>query len=443
MTRNSLAVAIEALSWMAYTGIGERTALFKAAEQLGVRQPNELRQAHRLIMETTRFQNRLESLISRSENEEKIRRTPHGVTSFLKILAYLKYIENKPEKDLEQSASWARQILGWKELHPFEKGIALIVSGKLNVYDRELSESERLALETCHPVWFVERTIRVFGRAFALKMLRRNLTLLPAYIRLNALKIANKARVSDIASRIQGSRLEQLDYVLKIERTRSVLTRSSLFESGEIVLQDLASIVTGLVASPKQDAVVLDLCAAPGNKTSHLAAIMENKGEIYSIDASEKRLSHWKREMDRTGVSVAYPIRADAMNIPLSKEADVVLVDPPCSNTGVFARNPSLKWNTTASRVNEFAMRQYSILRAAAEHVSPNGTLVYCTCSILPEEDELVVDNFLRRHQDFKLVPQTPFLGSPGLRGLDQCQRFYPHLHDCNGYFIAKLQRID
>jgi 16S rRNA (cytosine967-C5)-methyltransferase len=443
LTRDSLAVAIEALSWMAYAGIGERTALFKAAEQLGVTQANELRQAHRLIMETARFQNRLEGLISRSQDRDKIRRTPHGVTSFLKILAYLKYVENKPEKDLIQSVSWARQILGWKELHPLEKGIALIASGSLDLYDDELSESERLALETCHPVWFVERTIRVFGRAFALRILRRNLSLLPTYIRLNALKISNKASVRDIACRIRGSRLQQLDYVLKVERARSVLARSSLFESGEIVLQDLASIVTGLVASPKQGAVVVDVCAAPGNKTSHLAAIMENKGEIYSIDASQKRLSHWKTEMHRTGVSIAYPIRTDAMHIPLSKEADLVLVDPPCSNTGVFARNPSIKWNTTTSRVDDLAIRQYSILRAASEHVAQNGTLVYCTCSILPEENELVIDNFLRRHQDFRLVPQTPLLGSPGLGGLDQCQRFYPHLHDCNGYFIAKLRRID
>ena len=129
--------------------------------------------------------------------------------------------------------------------------------------------------------------------------------------------------------------------------------------------------------------------------------------------------------------------------MPIRKRADVVLVDPPCSNTGVFARNPSIKWKTSAADIKEFALRQYWILRAAAANLNPNGTLVYCTCSLLPEENELVIEDFLKREQDFKLVPQTPFVGSPGLRGLGLCQRFYPHVHDCNGYFIAKLQRTD
>jgi len=442
LTKESLAVAIEALSWMAYTGIGERAALFKAAEQLAVVHPNELRQAHKLIMETTRYQNRLESLIKTRGAEHKNPRASHGVTSFLRILAYLRYIENIPERDIEQNVRWARQILGWEELRPYERKIAVIASGTLSVYSRELSEFETLALQTCHPTWFVERTVRVFGRTFALNMLRRNLNLLPLYIRLNALKIRTEDETNEIATRLRGIKQEPLQGVLKMDRTPPALTRSNSFRSGEIVVQDLASIVTGFVASPRKGAAVLDICSAPGNKTSHLAAIMENTGEICSIDLSENRLSHWRAEMGRTGVTVANPIRADARNIPSTKEVDVVLVDPPCSNTGVFARNPSIKWKNSVEELDDFTTKQYSILKEAAAHASPNGTLVYCTCSILPEENELVIENFLKRKQDFKLISQTPFVGSPGLRGLNLCQRFYPHLHDCNGYFIAKMQRI-
>ncbi len=257
------------------------------------------------------------------------------------------------------------------------------------------------------------------------------------------LKIRGQDRADAIASQVQGSRMQQLETILKMDRAPSASARSDPFRSGEIVMQDLASIVAGLVASPKRGSLVLDVCAAPGNKTSHLADIMDNTGEICSIDISEKRLSHWKTEMDRTGVTVAYPILGEARSIPIRKRADVILVDPPCSNTGVFARNPSLKWKTSAANIEEFALRQYWILRAAATNLIPNGTLVYCTCSLLPEENELVIEDFLKREQDFRLVPQTPFVGSPGLRGLGLCQRFYPHVHDCNGYFIAKLQRTD
>lgn len=442
MTRNSLAVAIEALSWMAYEGIGERTALFKAAAQLGVKQPIELRQAYKLIMETTRYRNRLEGLVSSSAAEET-EGVPHGITSILNILAYLKYVENVPERDLERNVRWARQILGWKDLLPFEKKLALIASGTLQVHPRQRTEYEQIALQTCNPVWFVQRTIRVFGRPFALRLLARNLTLLPHYIRLNTLRIHSEDRAEDISNKIRGIRLVQPQNTLRLDRAPSALTRSEAFKSGQIVVHDLASIVTGLVASPKRGAVVLEFCAAPGNKTSHLAAIMENTGEICSMDISERRLSHWRLEMQRTGVTVAYSILADARRIPSHIDADVVLVDPPCSNTGVFARNPNIKWKSSTASINEFASRQRSILEAAAAHVRRDGTLVYCTCSVLPEENEFVIEDFLRREQDFELVPQTPFLGSPGLRGLGMCQRFYPHIHECNGYFVAKLQKVD
>ena len=440
MTKDSLAVAIEALSWMAYEGVGERTALFRSAAQLGVQAPNDLRQAHKLVMETIRYKNRLENLISGLVVQNRNQRIPHGVTSFLMIMAYLKYVAAQPETDLEQSVRWGRQILGWKELHPYEKAIALIASGTLSSSRRELGEDERIALQTCNPLWFVQRTIRVFGRAFALKMLNRNLTQLPAYIRLNTLK-ASARSAEEISKLIRAVRLEKLQNVLKMDRTWSVLTRSDFFKSGEIVLQDLASIVAGLVSSPERGSFVLEVCAAPGNKTSLLAAVMSNEGEICSIDISEKRLSHWVIEMDRTAVTIAYPIRADARSIPATKEADVVLVDPPCSNTGVFARNPDAKWKVTSQSIGEFRTKQYSILKAAAEHVRSNGTIVYCTCSVLPEENEFLIEDFLRSHHDFRLVPQRPLLGFPGLRGMDLCQRFYPQIHECNGYFIAKLRR--
>jgi 16S rRNA (cytosine967-C5)-methyltransferase len=438
--KNSLAVAIEALSWMAYAGLGERTALFRAAGQMEVKQADELRQAHRLVMETTRFQNRLEYLISQVISEDQIANAPHGVRSFLKIVAYLRYVDGARQSDLERQLGMARQILGWREIHPYERQIALIVAGIVAPTTDTLPEFERLSLETCHPAWFVERLVSVFGRSIGLQILRRNLQSMPTYVRLNSLRAIGDARKGEISRQLEGSRVEGIADVFCLGKKGRP---SRLLESGDVVIQDLASITAGGVASPKPGNSVLDICAAPGNKTTHLAAQMQNEGQICSIDTSGKRLSYWKREMARCGCRIASPIRADARRIPVKIRADVVLVDPPCSNTGVFARNPAGKWKLTPTRVNECALRQYSILQAASEHVTSNGALVYCTCSILPEENEYVIEAFLKKNPGFKVVPQTPFLGSPGLRGFEQCQRFYPHIHECNGYFIAKLQRTD
>jgi 16S rRNA (cytosine967-C5)-methyltransferase len=214
-----------------------------------------------------------------------------------------------------------------------------------------------------------------------------------------------------------------------------------LVRTGSVVIQDLSSIISGLVASPQPGDIVLDICAAPGNKTGHLAALMKNEGEIFSVDVSAKRMAFWKREVKRVGCLISHGIVADATKLELNVEADVVLVDPPCSNTGVFAKNPTMKWRLTSSRIQALTAKQKALLETSSKHVRSGGTLTYSTCSILPEENEEVVDSFLRRNPDFAIVRQTPFVGSVGLRGLTDCQRFYSHLHECNGYFIAKLRR--
>lgn len=420
---------------MAFAGLGEKPALFKAAEQLEVKRSDELRQAYRLIIETTRFQNRLEYLISKELSEAVASHIPHGVRSLLKIIAYLRYVDRASESELERSVGLSRQVLGWKELHVYEKQVAVIAAGNLSLKHDALSELEKLSLDFCHSVWFTQRLLSVYGRGFAVQIMRRDMRPMPTYIRINSIKPQSKAWNTIELTR---SRVEGVDGVFRLEKPGAL---SKLIQSGEGVIQDLASVTAGLVASPKPGQTVLDICAAPGNKTTHLAAQMNHQGQIFSVDISSKRLSHWKKEMVRCGCEIAASIRADARRLPLKTEADVVMVDPPCSNSGVFARNPSGKWKITPSRVTELVLRQHSILQAASEHVAPNGSVVYCTCSILPEEDELIVDAFLRKNPDFRLVRQIPFLGSPGLRGFEQCQRFYPHIHETNGYFIARLQR--
>lgn len=438
MTKDSLALAIEALSWMAYTGIGERTALLKAAQQMKITDGSDLRQAHKWIMETSRYQNRLDWFISQAAPCDAMKDTSHGIRNLLRILAYSRFIEVKPVTARERIVEWARQTIGWRELRPYEQYIASLLSDNANPSTSHLSESERLSLETCHPAWYVQRLVLTFGRDFALRILRRDLSPVATFARVNMLKAESNY---SFAERLHASEVKGIENVYVLDRASRRDARATLASSGLIVIQDLGSIVAGLVASPSPGQIVLDLCASPGNKTSHLAAQMGNKGEIYSVEISPTRSLQWKKETSRTGCSIATLIRADARKLPLRNAADVALVDPPCSNTGVFARNPASKWRISPTRLTELTRSQSEMLEAASERLSAGGTLIYCTCSILPEENELIVEAFLKKNPEFTLSPQVPFLGSAGLRGLGNCQRFYPHLHDCNGYFIAKMRK--
>jgi 16S rRNA (cytosine967-C5)-methyltransferase len=438
LTKDSLAVAIEALSWMAYTGIGERSALLKTAQQMNITERGDLRQAHKWIMETSRFQNRLDWFISQNVPQKELKDASHGIRSLLRILAYLRFVDSKPLTDLNRFVGWARQIIGWQELRPYEEYIARLVSGKRKLSVSQLSEYERLSLETCHPAWYVQRVTLTFGRPAGLKILKRDLSPVSTFARINELRAED---IMSITEQLYASKVDALDRVYVMDKVSKASGLGALASSGKIVIQDLGSIVAGLVAGPKPGQVVLDLCASPGNKTSHLAAQMRNDGEIYSVELSSSRSLQWKKQMVRTGCSIASLIRADAEKLPFRIQADVALVDPPCSNSGVFARNPASKWRTASARMKELIHSQARILQAASERLMGGGTLVYCTCSILPEENEFVVGAFLKKNPEFTLIPQIPFLGCRGLRGLKDCQRFYPHLHDCNGYFVAKMRK--
>jgi 16S rRNA (cytosine967-C5)-methyltransferase len=424
---------------MAYTGIGERPALLKASQQMSITEGSALREAHKWIMETSRFQNRLDSFISQSVPAETLEKATHGIRNLLRIIAYAKLIESRTPRDLERLVGWGRQAIGWREIRPYEENIARLVFSKQNATIERLPELDRLAVETCHPAWYVERLTLAFGRPIALRMLQRDLQPVSTFARFNQLRATE--RNNQILEQLEGSRVDGLDGVFLLDNAWRGAEGEKLASSGKIVIQDLGSIVAGLVAAPKSGQLVLDVCASPGNKTSHLAAQMRNEGEIYSVELSPTRSEQWRREMVRTGCMIATLIQSDATNLPVRQSVDVALVDPPCSNSGVFARNPASKWRVTSARVKELARSQSKILWAAAERVAEGGTLVYCTCSVLPEEDELIVWSFLKRNPEFTIVPQRPFLGCPGLRGLTECQRFYPHLHDCNGYFIAKMRK--
>jgi 16S rRNA (cytosine967-C5)-methyltransferase len=127
--------------------------------------------------------------------------------------------------------------------------------------------------------------------------------------------------------------------------------------------------------------------------------------------------------------------------LPLNCEADLVILDPPCSSTGVFAKQPSAKWRIKPKSIDKMAEIQWQMINNCAEKVTSGGSLIYSTCSITVEENEMIIERFLKSHSDFSLAEITPKIGLQGMRGLTKCQRLYPQVHQCNGFFIAKLQK--
>lgn len=443
MLSEAVAVAIEALSWIELEDLSERSALMRVARQLRTEDPNALRMAQRLVVETTRRQNTLDRLVAQALSPESADDFTIGVKSFLRLFAYWTKFRGGGKKSAIALANAARQTLGWKDLHPVEEAIGRILSARVSEVLTGLDERRRIAFQFSHPDWFVRSCYRVLGRTGALALFRRNLLQAPTYIRLNTL-VDDETRIH---RRLTGKGMELerdriLPYVYRVIRSPTPLVQSDSYRAGLFAIQDRASAAVLPSLDPKPRQTVLDVCAAPGVKTSHLAQLMGNTGVVCSIDRSKRRMDLWKREMNRMRVDVAMPVLADAARpLPFDIEADLILLDPPCSNTGVFMRTPSAKWRSSPRLIAALSDLQLRMLESCSRYLRPAGTLAYCTCSIMVEENELVVERFLRLRPEFRLVPTGLKVGVGGLRGLDLCRRLYPHMHDCNGYFIAKMER--
>ena len=209
------------------------------------------------------------------------------------------------------------------------------------------------------------------------------------------------------------------------------------FKEGLFYAQSLPSMVVARVLEPREGEVIIDMAAAPGGKTSHMAQLMENRGEIIAIDKSSNRLKKMEDELKRLGVKNVRPIRMDARKLPeLGIEADKILLDAPCTALGI---RPKL-WETRTPREIEATARyQRAFIRAAIKTLRKGGVLVYSTCTLSYEENEANVRFMIEK--GLKLEEQGIFIGSHGI-DIDGVQRFYPNRHLTQGFFIARLRKV-
>lgn len=445
MLRDAWTLAIEALSWMELKRLSERLALNQVAQQLNISDANTISLAHMLVCETVRRQNLIDHVINRMLKPRSINDFKLGVRAFLRLYAYETVVEKCSFEHAVNIARMGRSVLGWRELREVEDVLGKLLKFPLDwVFKEQLTDEEKVGLSTFHPTWFVKYCFKLLGRKEALSFLESTAKVPPTYIRINTLREKSERKILE-SLRQDGIKLEKvklLKHTYKVKETQHPLVRTPSFLKGLFYIQDKASCFATEVADPKPNMTVLDLCAAPGAKTTYLAQFMQNKGVIYSIDYSKRRMQVWKQEVERMGVKIAKPIVADLQNsVPLRIKADLIVLDPPCTSTGAFGKVPSAKWRITKHSVRRMAELQWTMLNNCAEHVKEGGFLVYSTCSITIEENEVLIERFLKWHPEFKLVETTPRMGVLALRGLHCCQRLYPHIHQCNGFFVARLQK--
>ena len=328
------------------------------------------------------------------------------------------------------------------------------LSGFTKAHEREMlraivaAEPGHLSLpaETNFPEWLIQLYLKRHTRQELIELARGLDQPGPLDLRVNTMHSDRDTVLAELAEiEVEASATPFSPVGIRVVG-KPALQQHKLLVEGHVEVQDEGSQLLGYLLAPKRGEMVVDFCAGAGGKTLLLGALMHSTGRLYAFDVSEKRLTNLKPRLKRSGLSNVQPVRIehenDARIKRLAGKVDRVLVDSPCSGLGTLRRNPDLKWRQSAEDIAELALKQRNILASAAQLLKPGGRLVYATCSILFEENQAIVENFLANNGDFALVDSQEILRAQQI-AIDCGELFqvFPHRHNTDGFFAAVLEK--
>lgn len=337
-------------------------------------------------------------------------------------------------------------------------GTASLVNGVLRNYLRRTADGtlslpakeageEYLATTLSHPSWLIGYLQKIWSFADIEAFCLFNNARPGVHIRTNTLKTVRE----ELINKLQAEGLEPslgcyAPEAITLEKFGGI-ARLDSFKQGLFQVQDEASMIAAHVLGAQKGAKVLDLCAAPGGKTTHIAQLMEDTGEIHAFDVHEHKIELIKENCRRLGIHSVRAALCDARHLPDSYQgwADYILLDAPCSGLGVLGRRPDARWRKSIGDVAEMKALSGEILGAAASYLKPGGIICFSTCTITPEENESAIKEFLQNRPDFSSIPfpRLPWLSQEEEAMKRGMLQLLPQKHGLEGFFMARLQKKD
>jgi 16S rRNA (cytosine967-C5)-methyltransferase len=364
--------------------------------------------------------------------KKKLDHLEHWVKQLLRLSMYqLLFLDRVPERAVVHESVEISKILG-------HRGITGMINGVLRNFLRSPRASfeqikdpvERLAVQTSHPTWLVRRWVNQYGLETTTKICEENNRPAKITIRVNRLK-ASREQVKELLSQ-EGFEVEETSQSqdgLRILSGGNV-AQSSLFQQGIITIQDESSMLIAPLLDPQPGMKVLDACAAPGGKTTHLAEYMKNEGQLIAVDLHPHKEKLVQASAKRLGTTIVQTLVADARKLTdqFKPEFDRILLDAPCSGFGVIRRKPDVKWKKDEADIAQIADVQVGLLSKVSKLLKEKGQLVYSTCTLDQEENQGVVDRFLSEHPHFSVVEGST-------------QQILPYQFGSDGFFMIKLEK--
>jgi len=306
--------------------------------------------------------------------------------------------------------------------------------------DEKRHFEEHMSILYSHPLWLVQLWEKQYGADFTKKLLKANNETAPVCVRVNTLKTTPRA-FCDMLERqgVKASSYEGVPEALMIsDLNHKRIVDLEGYQEGLFQVQDISSMFIGTVAEAKKGDVVIDVCAAPGGKSCHIAQTMDNTGRVIARDLYEHKCDLIHQNAKRLGITIIETEVHDALkfDIKLKMQADIVLVDAPCSGLGIIRRKPDIKYNKSENDLTSLVKLQSEILSVASEYVKEGGTLIYSTCTLNDAENIDQVNQFLAHHKAFELIDLSGYT-----KDAQKTITLFPNVHQTDGFFIAKLKR--
>lgn len=286
--------------------------------------------------------------------------------------------------------------------------------------------NQAIALVTSHPLWLVNRWIARFGAEGALALCDANNMQPPLTLRVNNLKTNRHALLMRLeAMGIEAAPTLKSPVGITVKGEAPLATIKALI--GEALVQDEGAQLVSLMLKPKKGQSILDACAAPGGKATHIAELIGDRGEVIAVDNDKGRMRRMKDNMAALGVRSLKPVLNDVMeyvNIADDESFDAILLDAPCTALGVIRRNPDVRYRHKEADLGRFAERQLAMLQAMVRLLKPSGRLVYATCSTEPEEGEHVTSEIIKRNAGCFMLEES---------------RTYPHIDGMDGFYVGVI----
>jgi 16S rRNA (cytosine967-C5)-methyltransferase len=405
------------------------------------------RLATELVYGSVRRQRTLDALISQLGKKSSDRQPPNLRLILHLGLYQLRYLTQVPPSAAVNTSVELAKKNGFA-------GLSGVVNGILRQYIRlsRCSESsdllqlptdpiQRLAVLHSYPDWIVEVWRSQFGLENTEKLCDWMNQPPRIDLRVNILRASvDQVEAAMQAAAVLVERSPVLPQALRLVNHGGAIRNLPGFEQGWWMVQDWSAQLVSHCVNPQPGETVIDACAAPGGKTTHLAELMGDRGRVYAYDKTPSRLKKVQQNCDRLGHQSIQIETADSRKLTLTNQADRVLVDAPCSGLGTLHRHADARWRQTPATVQELATLQAELLNQAATWVKPNGMLVYATCTLHPAENENQIQHFLTTHPDWKLRSMMePFAAKFGSSA--GWIKILPHQHATDGFFMAQLSR--